>query len=131
MGECFRDNGMHAVIIYDDLSKQAVAYRELSLLLRRPPGREAYPGDVFYAHSRLLERSAKLANKYVIVPDSAPTDNVGEDWGVNQKVYLGVPGLEEAKHELKEHYSSGHKVVKTATSGGSMTALPLIETLEG
>ena len=60
MGEFFRDNGMHAVIIYDDLSKQAVAYRQMSLLLRRPPGREAYPGDVFYLHSRLLERAAKL-----------------------------------------------------------------------
>ncbi len=60
MGEYFRDNGMHALIIYDDLSKQAVAYRQMSLLLRRPPGREAYPGDVFYLHSRLLERAAKL-----------------------------------------------------------------------
>ena len=62
MGEYFRDNGMHAVIIYDDLSKQAVAYRQMSLLLRRPPGREAYPGDVFYLHSRLLERSAKMSD---------------------------------------------------------------------
>jgi F-type H+-transporting ATPase subunit alpha len=60
MGEFFRDNGMHAVVFYDDLSKQAVAYRQMSLLLRRPPGREAYPGDVFYLHSRLLERAAKL-----------------------------------------------------------------------
>src|SRR5512136_1193628 len=60
MGEYYRDNGMHALIIYDDLSKQAQAYRQLSLLLRRPPGREAYPGDVFYLHSRLLERAAKL-----------------------------------------------------------------------
>jgi F-type H+-transporting ATPase subunit alpha len=60
MGEFFRDNGMHALVIYDDLSKHAVAYRQMSLLLRRPPGREAYPGDVFYLHSRLLERAAKL-----------------------------------------------------------------------
>ena len=63
IGEYFRDNGMHALIIYDDLSKQAVAYRQMSLLLRRPPGREAYPGDVFYLHSRLLERAAKLNEK--------------------------------------------------------------------
>jgi len=64
MGEYFRDNGMHAVIIYDDLSKQAVAYRQMSLLLRRPPGREAYPGDVFYLHSRLLERAAKMNDDF-------------------------------------------------------------------
>ncbi|KAL2003913.1 hypothetical protein VTN02DRAFT_1609 [Thermoascus thermophilus] len=64
MGEWFRDNGKHAVIIYDDLSKQAVAYRQMSLLLRRPPGREAYPGDVFYLHSRLLERAAKMNDKH-------------------------------------------------------------------
>merc|ERR1712036_97451 len=64
MGEYFRDNGKHAVIIYDDLSKQAVAYRQMSLLLRRPPGREAYPGDVFYLHSRLLERAAKMNDKH-------------------------------------------------------------------
>jgi F-type H+-transporting ATPase subunit alpha len=64
MGEFFRDNGMHALIIYDDLSKQAVAYRQMSLLLRRPPGREAYPGDVFYLHSRLLERAAKMGDKH-------------------------------------------------------------------
>ena len=63
MGEYFRDNGMHALIVYDDLSKQAVAYRQMSLLLRRPPGREAYPGDVFYIHSRLLERAAKMNDK--------------------------------------------------------------------
>eukprot|EP00731_Ephydatia_muelleri_P016602 Em0009g1026a len=64
MGEFFRDNGKHALIIYDDLSKQAVAYRQMSLLLRRPPGREAYPGDVFYLHSRLLERAAKMSTQY-------------------------------------------------------------------
>jgi F-type H+/Na+-transporting ATPase subunit alpha len=64
MGEWFRDNGMHALIVYDDLSKQATAYRQMSLLLRRPPGREAYPGDVFYLHSRLLERAAKMSDEY-------------------------------------------------------------------
>ena len=62
MGEFFRDNGMHGLIVYDDLSKQAVAYRQMSLLLRRPPGREAFPGDVFYLHSRLLERAAKMSD---------------------------------------------------------------------
>merc|ERR1711966_255069 len=64
IGEYFRDNGKHALIIYDDLSKQAVAYRQMSLLLRRPPGREAYPGDVFYLHSRLLERAAKMSDEF-------------------------------------------------------------------
>ncbi len=134
MAEYFMyEKGEATLCIYDDLSKQAVSYRELSLLLRRPPGREAFPGDIFYAHSRLLERSAKLANKYVIVAESAPTDKeiVGEDWGVNGKVYLGVPGLEEAQHDLKASYPQGHKIVKTTTSGGSQTALPIIETLEG
>jgi proton translocating ATP synthase F1 alpha subunit len=62
MVQWFRDNGQHAIVFYDDLSKQAVAYRQMSLLLRRPPGREAYPGDVFYLHSRLLERAAKLSD---------------------------------------------------------------------
>src|SRR5256885_14206742 len=64
LGEFFRDNGKHAVVIYDDLSKHAASYREISLLLRRPPGREAYPGDVFYLHSRLLERAAKMSQKH-------------------------------------------------------------------
>src|SRR3954447_25351564 len=133
MAEYFMyERGGATLCIYDDLSKQAVAYRELSLLLRRPPGREAYPGDVFYAHSRLLERSAKLANRYVIVPESvSESETVTEESGVNKQVYHGVPGLEEATHALKEHYPQGHKVVKTTTSGGSLTALPLIETLEG
>jgi F-type H+-transporting ATPase subunit alpha len=132
MAEFFMyEQGKPTLVIYDDLSKQAVSYREVSLLLRRPPGREAFPGDIFYAHSRLLERSAKLANHYVILPESAPTENVTADMGVDKKVYIGVPGLEEANHALKEHYAQGHKVVKTTTSGGSLTALPIIETLEG
>ena len=69
IGEYFRDTGRPALIVYDDLSKQAVAYREVSLLLRRPPGREAYPGDVFYLHSRLLERAAKVINDDEIAKD--------------------------------------------------------------
>ena len=132
MAEYFMyEQGKPTLVIYDDLSKQAVAYREVSLLLRRPPGREAFPGDIFYAHSRLLERSAKLANHYVILPEDASTEKVTDDMGVNKKTYIGVPGLEEANHALKEHYPQGHKVVKTTISGGSMTALPIIETLEG
>jgi F-type H+/Na+-transporting ATPase subunit alpha len=132
MAEYFMyEKGMATLCVYDDLSKQAVAYRELSLLLRRPPGREAFPGDIFYAHSRLLERSCKLANRYVILPAAASDANVTEDQGIDKTVYVGVPGLEEAKHALKEKYAQGHKVVKTTTSGGSLTALPLIETLEG
>jgi F-type H+-transporting ATPase subunit alpha len=132
MAEYFMyEQGKPTLVIYDDLSKQAVAYREVSLLLRRPPGREAYPGDVFYAHSRLLERSAKLANKYVIVPANASLDHITDDQAVDKKVYIGVPGLEEANHALKAHYPEGHKVAKTTISGGSLTALPIIETLEG
>ncbi|MDG3006588.1 F0F1 ATP synthase subunit alpha [Paludisphaera mucosa] len=132
MAEYFMyEQGKPTLCIYDDLSKQAVAYREVSLLLRRPPGREAYPGDIFYAHSRLLERSAKLANRYVIVPEATKPEAVTEESGVDKKVYVGVPGAEEAAHALKEKFAQGHKVVKTPTSGGSMTALPIIETLEG
>ncbi len=136
MAEYFMyEKGAATLCVFDDLSKQAVAYRELSLLLRRPPGREAYPGDIFYTHSRLLERSAKLANRYVIIPNDSPTDDptnpVEESWAVNGKVYEGVPGFEEASHDLKTNVAPNHKVAKTAKSGGSLTALPLIETLEG
>jgi F-type H+-transporting ATPase subunit alpha len=132
MAEYFMyEQGKPTLVIYDDLSKQAVAYREVALLLRRPPGREAFPGDIFYAHSRLLERSAKLANHYVILPESASTDHVTAQMGVDKEVYIGIPGLEAAKHALEQHFPQGHKIVKTTTSGGSLTALPIIETLEG
>ncbi len=98
LGEYFRDTGRHALIIYDDLSKQAVSYREVSLLLRRPPGREAYPGDVFYLHSRLLERSAKIID--------------------NDKIASQMNDIPDAlKGKIK--------------GGGSLTALPIIETQEG
>ena len=124
------EQGRDTLCVYDDLSKQAAAYRQLSLLVRRPPGREAYPGDIFYCHSRLLERSAKLAERWVIVPDSADPKSVNDKSGVKGKVYIGPLEKEHAeKHDLKEH--PGHKVAKVANTGGSLTALPIIETLEG
>lgn len=98
IGEYFRDTGRHALVVYDDLSKQAVAYREVSLLLRRPPGREAYPGDVFYLHSRLLERAAKIIR----------SDDVAKEMN-------DVPECLQGK----------------VKGGGSLTALPIIETQEG
>lgn len=106
IGEYFRDTGRPALIIYDDLSKQAVAYREVSLLLRRPPGREAYPGDVFYLHSRLLERAAKVIN--------------------NDEIARDMNDLPESLKNAKD--ADGNPLVK---GGGSLTALPIIETQAG
>jgi F-type H+-transporting ATPase subunit alpha len=136
------EQGRDTLCVYDDLTKQAAAYRQLSLLMRRPPGREAYPGDIFYAHSRLLERSAKLAERWVIVPQDADPNKIGDDWGVNNdkgekrqpgekgKVYIGPL---EKEHAEKQDLPSfpGCKVAKVANTGGSLTALPIIETLEG
>jgi F-type H+-transporting ATPase subunit alpha len=134
--------GRDTLCIYDDLTKQAAAYRQLSLLMRRPPGREAYPGDVFYAHSRLLERSAKTAERWVIVPNDADASKVTDDWGINNergerrghgekgKVYVG-PLEKEHAHKYDLPKFPGHKLAKVWNSGGSLTALPLIETLEG
>lgn len=82
------EQGRDTLCVYDDLTKQAAAYRQLSLLMRRPPGREAYPGDIFYAHSRLLERSAKLAERWVIVPGDADLTKIRADWGVNRNSTL-------------------------------------------
>ena len=125
MAEYFRDSGRHALCIYDDLSKQAVAYRQLSLLLRRPPGREAYPGDVFYIHSRLLERAAKMADEWAVLPKGKVWSDLGA-----AKVYRGDMGKHEAEHELKEKGDS-HELVRNPQSGGSLTALPVIETQAG
>ncbi|MBX7193717.1 MAG: F0F1 ATP synthase subunit alpha [Sandaracinaceae bacterium] len=126
MGEYFRDNGQHALLIYDDLSKQAVAYRQLSLLLRRPPGREAYPGDVFYVHSRLLERAAKMAEEWVCVKkDQEPKRDLA---GVH--VHMGEDAKKEAEKEAKEK-GGDYVAKKIPDSGGSLTALPIIETQAG
>ncbi len=124
------EHGMATLVIYDDLTKQAAAYREISLLLRRPPGREAYPGDVFYLHSRLLERAAKLAEEYAILPVDTP-ENVSAA-GPGRKVYVGPIGKAEAARDLKAMPdAAAHKVHKLFGTGGSMTALPICETQEG
>jgi F-type H+-transporting ATPase subunit alpha len=165
VGEYFRDSGRHALVVYDDLSKQAVAYRQLSLLLRRPPGREAYPGDVFYLHSRLLERAAKRADIFYVVKKG--TEVQGGDFtyrGVDGKLHAGAHGTKEAKdsvyalldkdafekwHAIREDKkkegeakkleqqledkfkASDYAIVKEPHSGGSLTALPIIETQAG
>ena len=132
IGEEFMETGRDALIIYDDLSKHAWAYRQVSLLLRRPPGREAYPGDVFYLHSRLLERSARLANKYVIVKKDYANVMASEKDGVDGKVYTGPVSKDEAE-EARKHMGNAddHKIIKVAGTGGSLTSLPIIETLLG
>ncbi|MRG92859.1 F0F1 ATP synthase subunit alpha [Polyangium spumosum] len=132
MGEYFRDTGRHALCIYDDLSKQAVAYRQLSLLLRRPPGREAYPGDVFYLHSRLLERAAKMADVVWVVKKGTPAPPPGDrDYrGADGKIHIGEQGKESSQHSLKE-MGSDYEIIKDKWSGGSLTALPIIETQAG
>jgi len=127
MGEEFMETGRDALVVYDDFSKHAWAYRQVSLLLRRPPGREAYPGDIFYLHSRLLERAARLANHYIIVPKDAPADATE---GVDGQVYVGPLGRERAEERLKE-LGDGYQIRKKPGTGGSLTALPIVETLLG
>ncbi|MGD2108333.1 MAG: F0F1 ATP synthase subunit alpha [Phycisphaerae bacterium] len=149
MAEFFMYNqGRHTLCIYDDLTKQAHAYRQLSLLLRRPPGREAYPGDVFYLHSRLLERSCKLRDEYALVPKDTPDD--ATDRSIARKHPEGLNAPEEHRPDDVEglyHRPAGferaqawldslpdkdnYRVHYYPDSGGSLTALPIIETLEG
>jgi F-type H+-transporting ATPase subunit alpha len=126
IGEEFMETGRDALIVYDDLSKHAWAYRQVSLLLRRPPGREAYPGDLFYLHSRLLERAARLADGYVVVPASFKGEVAEASDG---KAFSGPLAKHNAEHALKDAKDS--KLVKLKNSGGSLTALPIIETLLG
>jgi F-type H+-transporting ATPase subunit alpha len=151
MAEYFMyEHGRDTLCVYDDLSKQAAAYRQLSLLMRRPPGREAYPGDIFYCHSRLLERSARAADRYVIVPATVKdTDKIADDWGINDRDnpkqarkpngpgmnYIGPKGHEAAEKDIAELKKAvpnqQFKIAKVWNSGGSQTALPIVETLEG
>ncbi len=129
MAEYFMyEHGRATLVVYDDLSKQAQAYRQLSLLLRRPPGREAYPGDVFYLHSRLLERSCKLAERRVIVKKGAPA---GDETPANGKTYIGEQDKHALDHDLDKLGKDTHEARRIKKSGGSLTALPVIETLEG
>ncbi len=131
IGEDFMEKGQDALVVYDDLSKHAWAYRQVSLLLRRPPGREAYPGDVFYLHSRLLERAARMAVNYVIVP-KAHNGDASRQNAVNGVVYEGPLSKHDAETALKQFPSADDlRVAKVAGSGGSLTALPIIETLLG
>jgi len=132
MGEEFMETGRDALVIYDDLSKHAWAYRQVSLLLRRPPGREAYPGDLFYLHSRLLERAARLADQYVITPKDFPGQLANESDAVNGKVYGGPLSAHDADEARKAMgQADAYKIAKVQGTGGSLTALPIIETLLG
>jgi len=149
MAEYFMYNeGRPTLVVYDDLSKQAQAYRQLSLLLRRPPGREAYPGDVFYLHSRLLERAVKLRDEFAVVPADTPDDSIDRSVAIKppageempedfrpdnpQGLYFRPEGRERADAWLESLADKDkYRVHKFRDSGGSMTALPIIETLEG
>ena len=132
IGEDFMQRGYDALVVYDDLSKHAWAYRAISLLLRRPPGREAYPGDVFYLHSRLLERAAAMANEYAIV-DAGFSETMVERESVKQdEIFTGPMSMHNAQEKLKTLADKDKKkIVKVKGSGGSLTALPIIETLLG
>jgi F-type H+-transporting ATPase subunit alpha len=140
--------GRPTLVVYDDLTRQAHAYRQLSLLLRRPPGREAYPGDVFYLHSRLLERAVKLRDEYAVVPKDTPEDSTDRSLAIKLPAGQEIDpelaaddpaGIFHRPHGLKKATAwlesmsdkDKYRVHKFPDSGGSMTALPIIETLEG
>jgi F-type H+-transporting ATPase subunit alpha len=130
IGEEFMSQGKNALVIYDDLSKHAWAYREMSLILRRPPGREAYPGDIFSLHSRLLERSVRLRDELIIVPKDSELTR--DSQGVDGKIYFGNNDWEQAREALEAmDDADNYEIEKIPGTGGSLTALPIIETLLG
>jgi len=132
IGEEFMENGQDALVVYDDLSKHAWAYRQMSLILRRPPGREAYPGDIFSLHSTLLERAVRLRDEFIIVEKG--TNITANTQGVDGKVYFGnLVGeeLNKAFEALGEGARDKYEAKKIPGTGGSLTALPIIETLLG
>ncbi len=130
MGEEFMETGRDALVVYDDLSKHAWAYRQVSLLLRRPPGREAYPGDLFYLHSRLLERAARVSVNYAIVKNDFEGETVAKEDAVDGKVMAARWPNMTPKRLLRKKVRDS-RLSKVAGSGGSLTALPIIETLLG
>lgn len=130
IGEEFMETGRDALVVYDDLSKHAWAYRQVSLLLRRPPGREAYPGDLFYLHSRLLERAARMSVNYTIVKNSFADSAATATDSVDGRIFTGPMAKHDAEEIIKSK-GEDTKVVKVAKTGGSLTALPIIETLLG
>ncbi len=132
IGEDFMLEGKDALVIYDDLSKHAWAYRQISLMLRRPPGREAYPGDVFYLHSRLLERAACMSYSYTITSKDFSGDEIDQELIGSGKIFSGPMSFHEASKNLESDADKDKKkIVKISKSGGSLTALPIIETLLG
>lgn len=126
IGEEFMFNGQDVLVVYDDLSKHAWAYREMSLILRRPPGREAYPGDIFSLHSRLLERSVRLREEFVVVKEGESVDE--NSMGVTNRRYFGNRVKVYLKDALQE-LGDGYEAKSIPGTGGSLTALPIIETL--
>ncbi len=132
IGEEFMEQGMDALVVYDDLSKHAWAYRQMSLILRRPPGREAYPGDIFSLHSTLLERAVRLRDEFIIVEKG--TEVTADTRGVDGQVYFGnLVGeeLDKAYEALGEGARDKYETKQVPGTGGSLTALPIIETLLG
>jgi len=132
IGEDIMLEGKDALVIYDDLSKHAWAYRQISLMLRRPPGREAYPGDVFYLHSRLLERAACMAYSYTITSKDFTEDEIDRESIQTGRIFTGPMSFHDVSQTLEsDPEKDNKKIVKVSKSGGSLTALPIIETLLG